>query len=122
MSGSPINRYLSKPLAPAAREEPKELGFTSEAGASPRMIDFITRNGDHTALPYPYLVGARLVGGNAIELEFTEKSVRIKGRTLGPLYQHLLAQTVRRIEESVGGFDEGRVASWVESITVETRG
>jgi hypothetical protein len=85
------------------------------------MLDLVTRNGDHTALPYPYLVSARLIGGERIELTFTEQQVTISGRNLGPLYQHVLAQSARRIDENVSGFDDGQAVSWVAAIVVENR-
>lgn len=120
MSGNPIDKYLTTPAAPV-RVEPKETGFTGEAGGSPRMIDFVSKSGDRTALPYPYLVNIRLQGNTTIEIIFTETIVKIRGRRLGTLYQHLVAQTVRRIEESASGFDADRQTSWVETISVEQR-
>ena len=121
LSGSPVDRYLGKSAAPAMREEPKDLGFKSDAAASPRMIDFVAKNGDHTALPYGYLVSARLIGGEKVELEFTEKKVTIRGRNLAPLYQHILAQVAARIDESDTGFDDDRQQSFVETIAIEVR-
>lgn len=120
MAGNPVDRFV-KPTAPASRVEPKDLGFTADAGGSARMIDFVFKNGDRTGLPYSYMVSVRLIGGETIELEFTEKLVQVRGRNLGPLYQHLLAQSARRVEESGSGFDDDRLQSWVESIVIEPR-
>jgi hypothetical protein len=125
--GNPMHRYI-KPatiqphVGGTSSVEPKPPGFDSDASGQAKMLDLVMRNGDHTALPYPYLVRAKLIGGEKIELCFTEQTVTLTGRNLGPLYQHLLAQTVRRIEEDVSGFDDGRSATWVKGIVVEDRG
>jgi hypothetical protein len=119
--GSQVDRMLGKSVAPAARPDGKELGFVSEAGGTPRMIDFVQRNGDRTALPYAYLVSVKLEGGQSVELSFTESVVTIAGRGLAVLYQHLLAQTARVIEESGTGFDDDRQRCWVQTVSVKKR-
>lgn len=118
--GSTVDRYL-KPGAVAAKGEAKELGFLADAGGSVRLIDFVLKSGDRFALPYAYLIEVKLTGGDTVELTFTEKIVTIRGRSLAALYQHLLANTARRIEESDTGFDDERMQSWVESIVVTAR-
>lgn len=120
MSGNVVDRFLRPPSA-GPKAETKELGFGAEAGRSPRMIDFVLKNGDRKALPYAYLVRADLTGGEALEVTFTECVVRIRGRNLGPLYQHVIAQSAQRVEESGTGFDDDRQQSWVEAIAVEPR-
>ena len=122
MSGSAVDKFLGKNAASGSRVEPKDAGFAAEAGSSPRMLDLVQKSGDRTGLPYAYLVSVKLVGNASIELLFTETKVTIGGRNLATLYQHLLAQTVRRIEENVSGFDdEQRQTSWVESIALQQR-
>lgn len=112
---SQVDRFLGK-ATPKSGDDTKELGFEAEAGSQPRMIDLVFKNGDRIGLPYAYLLKVHLSGGGKLELSFTDTTVTITGRNLGLLYQHLLAQTARRIEESLTGFDDERRESWVEGI------
>ncbi len=121
MSDSLIDKYRGKSVAPAPRPESKDLGFTSEPSTSLRMIDLVLKNGDRTALPYAYLVQTRLRGGASIELTFTESVVTITGRGMAVLYKHLLAQTASCIGETASGFDDDRLQTWVEAITIKPR-
>lgn len=131
MAGNPMDKYIkpaqtaqaaqqASPVVPQ-RSEGRELGFVADAGSSIRMIDFVLRDGNHVGLPYAYMLSAKLSGGAVIELLFTENVVLIRGRHLDPLFQHFLAQSARRVEESASGFDDDRTNTWVESITIESR-
>ena len=121
MSDSLIDKYRGKSVAPAPRPESKDLGFSSEPSASLRMVDFVLKSGDRTAFPYAYLVQARLRGGTSIELTFTESVVTITGRNMAVLYKHVLAQTASSVGETASGFDDDRLQTWVEAITIKPR-
>jgi hypothetical protein len=114
---SQVDRFLGKTGSRPA-EDTKDLGFAADAASSPRMMDFVLKSGDRVGLPYAYLLKVYLSGGAKLELSFTDCTVTITGRNLGLLYQHLLAQTVRRIEESLTGFDDEHNKSFVESISM----
>lgn len=121
MSGSPIDRYLGKGAAQAGETDSKSLGFETAAEPPCRMLDLVYKNGDHEAVPYSYLVGARLKGGGTVELEFPDRIVTLRGRNLNAFYQHVLAQTARRVTVSDTGFDDEQCLCWFESIVVDKR-
>lgn len=100
------------------KSEEQSSCFEADAGASPRMLDIVFKNGDRVALPYHYLVRARIRGQATIELEFTNCTVTITGRNLMVLFQQLIAHSARRIWESKHQFDEGK-KDWVKSVEVK---
>jgi hypothetical protein len=119
MSAKPTDLYVGRGSTP--KSEAKEMGFAAEAGATPRMLDIVRRNGDRLAFPYPYLICCQLTGNEKLELTFTEHVVTFSGRNLAPLYQSLLLQTVWRIEESGTGFDDAKQMCWIESVVIKPR-
>jgi hypothetical protein len=102
----------------AKKPDEQSASFEAEAGASPRMLDIVFKNGDRVALPYHYLVRARIRGQTTIELEFTNCTATIVGRNLMGLFQHLIAHSARRIWESKTEFDDGK-QTWVRSVEVK---
>jgi hypothetical protein len=142
MSGNPLNEFLGKkggqgtgPFAPRRTDpstgrpvggerpgEAKQLGFEIDSSMSLSMIEFIFRAGEHVALPYHYLVQAKMIGGTRVELELTEHRVVISGRYLGPLFNHVLTRSAKRITENATGFDDGSTTCWIERVVIEPRG
>lgn len=113
MSKSPVGQSQWQSSRQA---ESRPLGFETDAEGSLRMLDIVFRNGDRMALPYAYLIGVALVGNQSLAMDFTERRIEVTGRNLRVLYEHLLDQTARRIEESLVEFDDGEHACWIENI------
>lgn len=120
MNARPTDLYLGREPH-EGKTDIKAAGMAADAQANPRMLDIALRTGNHQALPYPYLVTAKIIGNAKIELLFTESQVTITGRNLLPVYQQLIAQTVWRLEESGTGFDDPKLESWIETITIVAR-
>jgi hypothetical protein len=122
MSARPTDQYLGRePQEAQAAREHRVAAISGDPQAAPRMLDLVQRTGNRQALPYAYLVAARLVGNTRVELLFTETLVTLSGRNLLPVYQQLIAQSVWRLEESGTGFDDPTLVTWIESITVSAR-
>lgn len=122
-SGNPLDRYL-KPTSAGPSPQgnaPIPSGITTDPTPVARMIDFVSKSGKRTALPYAYLVSVTLVSNEQCEATFTEHVVTLKGRNLGALYQHILANTVRIVQESGSGFDAGVGECWIEQLSVVQR-
>ena len=71
------------------------------------MLDVRLVNGDRYALPYSYLIWAKLGGGEEIFIRFSSHTVLIKGRNLLAIYGGLLQHRVEFVQEEDPRHDIG---------------
>lgn len=73
------------------------------------MLEIRTRSGQRLGFPYSYLVEVALeypvIDEPYLELTFSSRRVRIRGRNLQPLFESLLGHDIKLIEESPSEFD-----------------
>ncbi len=100
---------------------PRHSSFflVSPADARLLMLDFRARGGDATGIAYSYLQTVRFDPSIGLILLFTQHRVTLAGRNLGELYQALLDQTVRRIEEQGEHDQEPEDAPVVSRLRIE---
>ena len=83
--------------------EPKNVmqpfGLAAEGEAPLPMLDFRGHNGTSFALPYSQLQAIAYDPTEGVSLEFREHKIRLHGRNLRPLYDHLLLHQVAFVQE-----------------------
>lgn len=83
--------------------EPKNVmepfGLAGEGEAPLPMLDFRGHNGTSFALPYSQLQSIAYDPMEGVSLEFREHKIRLHGRNLRPLYDHLLLHRVTFVQE-----------------------
>ncbi len=112
-------RRLQPPGDSSAAASESGSGFDA-GGAHVPMLDLVQKDGSRIGLPYSYLFEVQLTGDGAVVLRYADKHATIRGRNLLPLYNSLLAHTVRRISVSPTPFDNEEAASWVKEIVIES--
>jgi hypothetical protein len=97
------------------------LGFDTQNDASALMLELVLIDGSRVALPYVLLTAAMLSQEGELTMEYPDRMVRICGRNLLPLYQHILVHLARRVSVSQTAFDDGTASTWVSAIEVDAR-
>ena len=93
-------------------------GLADDGRAPLPMLDFRGHNGTSFALPYAQLQAIAYDPTDGIFLEFREHKIRLHGRNLRPLYDHLLAHRVTFVQEE--DFDATpETATFIDRIVVE---
>lgn len=92
--------------------------FATERGKNPICLDLRMANGSHVAIPYSYFTEIRFEAETGIEIQTTQKCIRITGRQLSTLYDHLVNYHVRYVQADFGSDaqDEGL---YVSGISIE---
>jgi len=88
------------------------------------MLELQTRSGRRVGFPYAYLVEVSLEypadDEVYLQLIFTARRVRIRGRNLAPIFEGLLRQSVKVLEESATAFDDpSEMATHISVIELE---
>lgn len=99
-----IGKFI-RPDAPAPPEQAKGRGHDVLRGGGagndyaprPFMIDLLPVGGSRHAFPYAQLLRVHYEPGAGIELFFATHNVTIRGRSLDPLYEGIIAQAVGQV-------------------------
>ncbi len=107
---------MESPVALRTSRIVEPYGITPD-DSDPPMVDFRGHNHVAVALPYTHLKSIAYHPIDGITMEFQEHKVVIRGRNLRELYDLLVGQRVRYIQED--DFDnEPETATFVDAIIV----
>lgn len=103
MSDDLISKFI-RPAGTPSGAGSSTASKTSPAGgegrddaARPFMLDLVLADGSRHAFPYAHLLRIRYDPSTGIELFFPAHTVTVRGRSLEPLYEDLIAQGVARV-------------------------
>lgn len=75
------------------------FGAVARGAPLPPMLDFRGHDGRFVAVPYARLLAITLEQDSAIELEFPDQRVLLRGRNLAALYEVLVENRVTFVQE-----------------------
>lgn len=113
---------IQKLLAPSP--PPAESRALAVLAPPQIMLELRSRSGRRVGFPYAYLVEVSLEYPTDdevyLELIFTARKVRVRGRNLAPLFEGLLRHSVRLLEESATAFyDPAAETAHIQVIELE---
>ena len=102
------------------QEEVTEHNFFAieSVRSQPACIDLRFADGSRQAVPYSYIMGMSYDAEEGIQLITSSKQVKIKGRDLSRLYDHLTLFRVKYIQENMGA-DIYENGLFVKNIIIE---
>jgi hypothetical protein len=113
-------------LTPVSTESPAEPAehfsnpfYATDRTRNPICLDFRLKDGARKALPYAFITEISYGVDEGIEITTTSKLIRILGRNLTELFEHLIAYRVRYIQVNIGS-DADEDGLFVQEISFET--
>ena len=105
---------------PAAELEQVDDGpyFETERGRTPVCLELRLAGGGRIALPYAYFTEIRFDMEKGIEMLTAQKRIHITGRSLGKLFDCLIAYRVRYVQVNIGN-DAQEDGLFVNAIAIE---
>lgn len=99
-----IGKFIKPPANASGKGETIERGGAARAGGDereygprPYMLDLVTVGGTRHAFPYAHLLRICYDPSTGIELFFATHTVTLRGRSLDPLYEELIAHAVPQV-------------------------
>ena len=92
--------------------------FATDRSKTPICLDIRLANGNRKAVPYSYFMEISFDVETGIEILTTQKRIRIVGRNLITLFDHLVTYRVRYVQANIG-HDMEEDGVFVEAIRIE---